>query len=76
MQLPFFKYHGTGNDFVLVDNRNGLLRGDEFSTFAAMCHRRFGIGADGVILLNLRDGYDFEMDYFNSDGNQIGRAHV
>lgn len=70
MKVPFFKYHGTGNDFVLVDNRQGLLQGNEHELFAAWCHRRFGIGADGVILLNLREGYDFEMDYFNSDGNR------
>lgn len=70
MDLPFYKYHGTGNDFVLVDNRKKLLSGNENAFFAAICHRRFGIGADGVILLNLHPDYDFEMDYFNSDGNR------
>ncbi len=70
MKIPFSKYHGTGNDFVLIDNRSQILRGDEHEAFAAICHRRFGIGADGVILLNAHDGYDFEMDYFNADGNR------
>lgn len=70
MEIPFFKYHGTGNDFVLVDNRERLLQGDEHAFFASICHRRFGIGADGVILLNLHPDYDFEMDYFNSDGQR------
>lgn len=75
MQITFYKYHGTGNDFVLVDNREMVLRGDEFDYFAALCHRRFGIGADGVILLNAptepnAESLDFEMDYFNSDGRR------
>ena len=70
MKLPFIKYHGTGNDFVLVDNRMRILTGNETQFFAFLCHRRFGIGADGVILLNGHPDYDFEMDYFNSDGNR------
>jgi diaminopimelate epimerase len=70
MKLQFVKYHGTGNDFVLFDNRERVLHGDETEWFAHLCHRRFGIGADGVILLNLHPDYDFEMDYFNSDGNR------
>jgi diaminopimelate epimerase len=70
MEIPFFKYHGTGNDFVLVDNRVQILQGNEHEFFAAICHRRFGIGADGVILLNAHETYDFEMDYFNSDGQR------
>jgi diaminopimelate epimerase len=70
MEIPFCKYHGTGNDFVLIDNREKRFTGDETAFFAAICHRRFGIGADGVILLNRHSDYDFEMDYFNSDGNR------
>lgn len=67
--LPFYKYHGTGNDFIMVDQRhNRHLKGDEQTLIARLCHRHFGIGADGLILLQLRDGYDFEMVYFNSDG--------
>jgi diaminopimelate epimerase len=67
--LPFFKYHGTGNDFVMVDQREQrYLDGSEQALIARLCHRHFGIGADGLILLQLREGYDFEMVYFNSDG--------
>ncbi len=66
--LTFHKYHGTGNDFVLFDNREGLIPEDAHEWFAFLCHRRFGIGADGVILLNQQEGYDFGMYYVNSDG--------
>lgn len=67
--MKFSKYHGTGNDFILIDNRAGqhtLTR----PQVAALCHRRFGIGADGLMLLELADGHDFKMVYYNSDGNQ------
>ena len=69
--IPFTKYHGTGNDFVLIDNRskNYLNRGDT-AMVKQICGRRFGIGADGLILLQNKEGYDFEMVYFNADGNE------
>lgn len=69
MTLPFFKYQGTGNDFVLIDNRHSNI---ELSTeqIRYLCNRRFGIGADGLILLELEPRVDFKMVYFNSDGNQ------
>jgi diaminopimelate epimerase len=70
MLIPFYKYQGTGNDFVLFDNRAGRLRGDENAYFRWLCDRRFGVGGDGVILLNGHASYDFEMDYFNSDGRR------
>jgi len=66
--LQFFKYHGTGNDFVLFDNRHGRLGPEQVDFYADLCHRRFGIGADGVILLNEHPDFDFEMYYVNSDG--------
>ncbi len=66
---PFFKYHGTGNDFILLDNRAGTVQLDK-KRVAALCHRRFGIGADGLILLENEPGYDFKMVYYNSDGNE------
>lgn len=67
MILNFYKYHGTGNDFILMDNRAQKL---ELKTkqIARLCHRRFGIGADGLMLLQNRKGFDFEMIYYNSDG--------
>lgn len=69
LKLGFFKYHGTGNDFILVDNRDGSFNpGQEL--IAGLCHRRFGIGADGLITLDLADGYDFGMKYYNSDGQE------
>ena len=67
MILPFQKYHGTGNDFIIVDNRNGLYDLIQ-EQVAFLCHRRFGIGADGLMLLQNHAQYDFEMRYFNSDG--------
>jgi diaminopimelate epimerase len=69
LKLQFYKYHGTGNDFILADNRDGnFIPGPEL--IASLCHRRFGIGADGLILLEKMPGYDFGMRYYNSDGNE------
>jgi len=68
MQLSFSKYHGTGNDFILIDNRLHTFRDGDASLVRKLCHRRFSIGADGLILLQEKSGYDFEMVYFNSDG--------
>ncbi|MFN8289559.1 MAG: diaminopimelate epimerase [Chitinophagaceae bacterium] len=70
MELHFYKYQGTGNDFILADNRK-----NEYSTLNQwqihqLCDRRFGIGADGLMLLNNKPGYDFEMKYFNADGKE------
>lgn len=67
--MEFYKYHGTGNDFILIDNRAGDIRLTH-QQVAAMCHRRFGIGADGLMLLEHADGYDFRMVYYNSDGGE------
>ncbi len=67
MLLHFFKYQGTGNDFVIVDNRNGLIQLSK-EQVALLCDRRFGVGADGLMLLNKHDNYDFEMVYYNADG--------
>ncbi len=67
MLLSFYKYQGTGNDFILLDNRAGGIQLEK-EEVAALCHRRFGIGADGLMLLELIPGYDFKMVYYNSDG--------
>ncbi len=64
--MHFVKYQGTGNDFILIDNRERLYDHLDVKT---LCHPKFGIGADGLMLLQNREGYDFEMVYYNSDGN-------
>lgn len=67
--MQFFKYHGTGNDFVLIDNRSGKYNLSK-KAIAAICHRRFGVGADGLMLLQNKEAYDFEMVYYNADGGE------
>ena len=67
MKLEFFKYEGTGNDFILFDDRENVIQLDN-RQIRKLCDRRFGIGADGLILLRNKEAYDFEMVYFNSDG--------
>jgi diaminopimelate epimerase len=66
--LPFYKYQGTGNDFILFDNRHGAFEKLTDKQVIHLCNRRFGIGADGLLLLNNKEGFDFEMKYFNADG--------
>ena len=69
MILQFRKYHGTGNDFIILDNRdNNIQLSAENINF--LCHRSFGIGADGLILLTYVHGFDFGMIYYNADGNE------
>jgi diaminopimelate epimerase len=69
MNIPFSKYQGTGNDFILLDNRSGSFSGITQEEIKRVCDRRFSIGADGLMLLNQLEGYDFEMKYYNADGN-------
>lgn len=69
MQLTFSKYQGTGNDFILIDNMDKSISLSR-EQIAFMCHRRFGIGADGLMLLEPEEGYDFRMVYYNADGNE------
>ena len=69
MILPFFKYQGAGNDFILVDNRNGEFNDISQLQIKKLCNRNFGVGADGLMLLNKHEHLDFEMDYYNSDGS-------
>ncbi len=69
MTLTFYKYQGTGNDFVMLDNRNLLFPKEDVKLVSFLCDRRFGIGADGLILLEDDATHDFKMVYYNSDGN-------
>lgn len=72
MRVNFHKFHGTGNDFIMIDNRGNVFSKNDTNLIHHLCHRRFGIGADGLILLELpiNDDEDFNMVYYNSDGNQ------
>ncbi len=67
--MTFYKYHGTGNDFILFDNRKGEYH-FSLPQIAELCHRRFSVGADGLMLLENTEGYDFKMVYYNSDGRE------
>ena len=75
--MIFYKYQGAGNDFLIADNRDGHLKeidgvlyGENWSKpIAEICDRRYGVGADGVMLLENSDKYDFRMAYYNSDGS-------
>lgn len=68
MQINFQKYHGTGNDFVLLDNRTGLYSDLTEAQIAFLCNRRFGVGGDGLMMLEDESNVDFKMLYFNADG--------
>ena len=68
--VEFYKYQGTGNDFVMIDNRNNVFDKNDLKKVQELCDRRFGIGADGLILIENLDDLDFNMIYFNADGSQ------
>lgn len=70
MEFTFYKYQGTGNDFVIVDNRQNSFPKENVEVIHKLCHRNFGIGADGLILLEEDTNTDFKMVYYNADGNE------
>lgn len=69
MEFTFYKYQGTGNDFVIIDNREEFFPKEDTNLVAKICDRRFGVGADGLLLLEKHASADFKMVYYNSDGN-------
>lgn len=69
-KIDFYKYQGAGNDFVIIDNRQGQVNGDNNKLVKHLCDRRFGIGGDGLMLLEKHQKLDFTMRYFNSDGRE------
>lgn len=68
MNLHFYKYQGAGNDFIMVDNRIDPIDHHNPKMIERLCDRRFGIGGDGIMFLQNIEGYDFEMVYYNADG--------
>lgn len=70
MNLTFFKYQGTGNDFVMIDNRTKTFPKEKTDIISQLCDRHFGVGADGVILIEEDENFDFKMIYFNADGSE------
>jgi diaminopimelate epimerase len=70
MKIHFYKYQGTGNDFIIIDNRNAIITTLKTEKVKHLCERRFGIGADGLMLLNTKPGFDFDMKYYNADGRE------
>ncbi|MBI1929747.1 diaminopimelate epimerase [Candidatus Poribacteria bacterium] len=71
IKIPFMKLSGAGNDFVIIDNREGIVPYENTDFVTKVCKRRMSVGADGVLLVENADGADFRMRYFNADGGEV-----
>ncbi len=69
MTVEFFKYQGTGNDFIMFDNRHGNIKPDA-AAIVRLCDRKYGIGSDGIVLIESAESGDFYMNFYNPDGSQ------
>src|SRR3990167_6429834 len=69
-KIPFYNISGSGNDFILIDNRSGLIKEDAGRFAARVCRRKFSVGADGLILIEPSDKVDFRWRFHNSDGSE------
>jgi len=70
IKTNFYKYQGTGNDFIFIDNRKKVFDYQDKAKITYLCHRKFGVGADGLVLIENHSEFDFEMIFFNPDGSQ------
>jgi diaminopimelate epimerase len=70
-KIFFSKFNGTGNDFIVIDNRESIVKASASSLWARLCRAKFGIGADGVLLLENSQKADFRMRYINADGGEV-----
>lgn len=70
MNLEFYKYQGTGNHFIMIDNRIAIFPKENKNLISQLCDRNFGVGADGIILIENDTSFDFKIIYFNADGSQ------
>jgi diaminopimelate epimerase len=69
VQLTFYKYQGTGNDFIMIDNRAGDIA-LSVPQIEHLCNRKFGIGSDGIVLIESDAAEDFYMNFYNPDGSK------
>ena len=72
MKIQFYKYQGSGNDFIIIDNRDSCINNYDDEFISNLCDRKYGIGSDGLILIENNKDCDFTMKYFNSDGSELG----
>ena len=76
-EIAFYKMSGSGNDFILIDGRDGKLPAEDRPAFARrVCRRRLDVGADGLIILETSQAADFKWDFFNADGKKAIRQEL